>query len=477
MISSRAIPLQIAPIHRFLFRNQMLTTLQKIVLNGGPGDARMARWELFSALSLWSCLLLLVAAIVTARSAGVSLFLSHYGGRELALVYVVVGIAVVSFIYGLSWITHGVQYDRVAVATVLGLGLGTATFRLVLPPVHSGNTWMYGAMYIFLETFALVTSMQVWTLANSLFSSDQARRLYVFIATGGIFGSMLGGLVIRFGNMLPTADLLWVVVGLCPAMVVAIRIFKRYARRLRQFVVKVPGIQARVGTVQPDGTEPMVRWIRHPVLRRRSVFWLVVRLALLAFLGAFTTNLVDFYFKTYADRQFHGDTAKLTRFFGSFYLSVGCMSLAMQLVVTPVIVRRASVFAGLAITPAMLSAVTLTNLFGASLFRATLLKLVDSSFAHSVQRSCTEMLYTPLPPNLTGEIKLISEGAAGRAGLVVSGLVLWLLAPVLNTERTLVLVASLLVCWFGALMAVRQAYRASVTPPMRAPAKIWKRAA
>jgi ATP/ADP translocase len=104
------------------------------------------------------------------------------------------------------------------------------------------------------------------------------------------------------------------------------------------------------------------------------------------------------------------------------------------------------------------------NLLGVTLFRATILKLFDSGFAHSVHRSCTEMLYTPLPPHLTGEVKLISEGVAGRAGLVMSGLALYGLAPVLNTHRTLVLVAAMLASWFASLVVLKRAYHHAASP-------------
>jgi ATP/ADP translocase len=439
-----------------------MNLLRRVVLKGDPGDPRHERWELLSALSLWCCLSLLIAAVVIARTAGASLFLSHYGGRALAVVYVAVGIAVVSIIYGLSWVTHGFRYDRVAISTVLTLGLGTAAFRLYLPSITTGEgTWVYGALYIFLETFALVTTMQVWTLANSLFTSAQAKRLYVFIATGGILGSVIGALATRTMGAGDTLNLLWLVVALCPPMVVAIRIFTHQARHLRQVVVKEPIIRVPPTETWEDNDQT-VRWIRHPVLRQRSVFRLASRLALLAFLAAFTTNLIDFYFKTYADEQFQGDTAGLTRFFGNFYLSVGCVSLVMQLVVTSTIVQRSSIFVGLALTPAVLAAGTIWNIFAASLARATFLKLIDSGFAHSVQRSCTEMLYTPLPANLTGEIKLVSEGVAGRAGLVMSGVALWFLAPSLNPERTLTLVACLLAAWLVALVILKRAYVTAV---------------
>ncbi len=442
--------------------------LRRIVLGGDPIDSQQARWEFLGALSLWSCLCLLIAAVVIARAAGASLFLSNYDGRELALVYVVVGLAVVAIIYGLSWLTHGVQYDRVAIGTIAILAVGTAAFRLAIPATLRGDrNWVFGAMYVFLETLVLVTTMQVWTLANSLFNSAQAKRLYVFIASGGIFGSILGGAATRSFAYLSTTNLLWIVVGLCPPMIVAIRVFRKQARHLRRVVVKD---QLSLDHAQEslDHTNPFL-WIRHPALRQRRVFRMASRLSLLAFLVTFTTNLIDFYFKTYADEQFHGDTLSLTQFFGSFYVLVGCVSLGMQVLITPLIVRNSSLFVGLALTPLVLSAGTLLNVLGAGLVRATFLKLCDSGFAHSVHRCCTEMLYTPLPSNVTGEIKLLAEGVAGRAGLVSSGLLLWILAYRFQPIHSLELISVLLVLWFVALALLKNTYRAVEPTPMANP--------
>jgi AAA family ATP:ADP antiporter len=431
--------------------------LQRLILNGAPADPAQARWEFLSAVALWASMMLLVCAVVTGRAAGAALFLNQYGGRELALVYVLVGLAVVPVVYGLSWVTHGIRYERVAVVTIAALGVGTTVFRLLIPcGGRAVHPWLFAALYVFLETFAVVSTVQVWTLANSLFNAAQARRLYVFIATGGILGSVLGGAGIRLLGFLRTVDLLWVVVGLCPLVITGLTVFNRQAHRLRRVVVKEPLIALALAA-SPRGDQ-MIPWIRHPVLRRRPVFRIVSKLALLTFLGAFTTNLIDFYFKTYADQQFAGNAAELARFFGNFYLLVGGVSLVMQLVVTPAIVRHSVVFTGLALMPAVLSLCTTVNLLGATLVRATLLKLFDSGFAHSVYRSCTEMLYNPLPPDLTGEVKLISEGVAGRAGVVMAGLMLFLLAPVLTTGRTLGLISLLLVCWLAALGLLKRTY-------------------
>ncbi len=434
-----------------------MSLMHRFILGDPDTSDRTPARELPSALALWICLFLLIFAVVVGRAAGAALFLNHYGGKGLGLVYVLVGLAVVSIIYGISWATHGVRPERIAIGTMVLLGSGTLLFRLLLlVKVPGGNDLVYGALYVFLETFALVTTMQVWTLANRVFSSAQAKRLYVFIATGGIMGSLVGGAVIRSLHSWPTIDLLWLVAGACPPMVAATLVFRYFAAK----AAVESGSRARPErALAPGSRSGTVRWIHHPVLRHRSLLRLVSKLGLVTFLMAFTTNLIDFYFKTYADNHFHGDTAQLTRFFGNFYLLTGCTSLAVQLLITPIVMRYSGVFGGLALIPAALSFGTAFNLVGASLIRATLLKLFDSGLAHSLYRSCIEMLYIPLPHHLTGEVKLISEGIAGRAGLVTAGLVLFGFAPVLTPRRTLLLIAVLLALSLAALLVLERAYR------------------
>jgi ATP/ADP translocase len=179
-------------------------------------------------------------------------------------------------------------------------------------------------------------------------------------------------------------------------------------------------------------------------------------------LMVFSTTLVDFYYKTYADHRYGGDVEELTTFFGGFYFWVGIATLAAQMVLTPFVLRRATAFDGLLVSPVALAAGALLNLLIPGLWSAAIFKLTDSVLSHSVYRSCQEILYTPLPTSWVERFKSISDGVWGRYGLLLAGLMLMAIAPALERfgSHWLLPVAVIsMVAWGLAVGHLRKAYR------------------
>ena len=184
----------------------------------------------------------------------------------------------------------------------------------------------------------------------------------------------------------------------------------------------------------------------------------------------FTTTLIDFYFKFFADHQYRGDLGKLAGFFGNFYLAVGLTTLVVQLCITPLVVNKATPFTGLTLMPVLLGLAAILNFANPALWPATLLKLLDSALAHSLDRSCREMLYTPLPPRWTGSLKALADGMAGRVGLIVAGAFLWVSAPLVDPRQILVAIAGCLVIWLGAVATLRRTYQRGLPEMWERPA-------
>src|SRR6185503_9330803 len=76
---------------------------------------------------------------------------------------------------------------------VISLSAGLALPWLI----QDDHPLLFGALYLLIESFAFITTVQFWAIANGALSWEQARRLYVFIGTGGIFGSIVGGMITR----------------------------------------------------------------------------------------------------------------------------------------------------------------------------------------------------------------------------------------------------------------------------------------
>src|ERR1041384_6589091 len=54
------------------------------------------------------------------------------------------------------------------------------------------DIWMGRVFYVWITVFALFNTSIFWCLMADAFTSDQAKRLFGFIAVGGTFGSLTG---------------------------------------------------------------------------------------------------------------------------------------------------------------------------------------------------------------------------------------------------------------------------------------------
>ncbi|HEY6618751.1 MAG TPA: hypothetical protein VIY68_04335, partial [Steroidobacteraceae bacterium] len=54
----------------------------------------------------------------------------------------------------------------------------------------SNDRWIAAAFYVWVSTFNLLTISVFWSLMADIFSSDQAKRLFGFIAAGGTVGTI-----------------------------------------------------------------------------------------------------------------------------------------------------------------------------------------------------------------------------------------------------------------------------------------------
>jgi AAA family ATP:ADP antiporter len=56
----------------------------------------------------------------------------------------------------------------------------------------TNDRWIAAAFYVWVSTFNLLTISVFWSLMADIFSSDQAKRLFGFIAAGGTVGTICG---------------------------------------------------------------------------------------------------------------------------------------------------------------------------------------------------------------------------------------------------------------------------------------------
>ena len=146
--------------------------------------------ELRPTFLLFSYLLLGMATVICLKAVASSVFLSVYDASRLPwadlVVTVVVG-GVVSYYLKLS---NRLPLARLVFLSQMGLAAGFIAFWLLLMGAVEGTPLL---LYVMVGVLSALIPSQVWTVAGSVLTTRQAKRLFALIGSGGILGAALGG--------------------------------------------------------------------------------------------------------------------------------------------------------------------------------------------------------------------------------------------------------------------------------------------
>ena len=153
---------------------------------------------------------LIIMALYQLKPASRSLILDAIGADYLP--YIWVGSAIVLFVsiviyerlldrFGRFQLVLGTAAVFIAILVLFWLGLNGSTPVIAI------------AFYIFVDLFGVVMVEQFWSLANSVYGTQDGKKWYGLVGTGGLIGGAVGsataGLLIK-STSLQTRDLLLV---------------------------------------------------------------------------------------------------------------------------------------------------------------------------------------------------------------------------------------------------------------------------
>jgi len=403
--------------------------------------------ELRRAFPLFAYLFLTMASSVASKAARDALFLDRY--RAIDLPYVDIAIAVLVGIAAsvYLWIGHRTNLRNLLVGSILFFAANAIVFWTwsASSVVESGALFI--AIYIWVGVFSVLAPSQVWTLANYVMTTREAKRSFGFIGSGAILGWIVGGLatrtaVSRFGTEIMLA-LVALSLMVCALLVVVIW------RNRPDYVgndMPAAGIGTDSGTLW--GSLGLVR--ESPYLRA---------IAALVLISALTTTVAGWQFKAMAKAAIP-DTDELAMFFGTFNMIAGVMSLILQLVLTGRVLRTAGVGAALFIVPTAMLMGSLGVFVLGTLAAAAALKASDQVLRYSIDKATTELLYLPVPAAHTFRVKSFIDTVVYRLGDAGGGLVVLLFAAVLQWSAVdLSLVGVVLIgAWLVAAFVARRQY-------------------
>jgi AAA family ATP:ADP antiporter len=310
--------------------------------------------------------------------------------------------------------------------------------------------WCAATLYVWVGICGVLTVTQVWTLANFVWTTREAKRLFGLLGSAGIVGGIAGGFVAKsIAHTMGTDAMLLVIAGLllpCAALVPVV-----WAQRYPQ-----------AGEPETTGANAPSAGLRDSVWRVRQSPHLRT-IAILILLASVVTTVVGWQFKAIAKDAFVEKDA-LAAYLGAFTGYAGLLSLLTQLLVTTKLLRRFGVGVALLVLPCFLAAGSVAVAFSGALWAVTLVRGSDSVFRYSVDSSAVQLMYLPVPAAIKLQVKSFIDTVVWKLGDGLAGVILlvfataWRFTPQQISGVTLVLIGG----WCAAALAARRRYVATL---------------
>src|SRR5215208_5261582 len=377
--------------------------------------------ELERGFLLFAYLFLVIGSFVAGKATRDALFLYRFSARQLP--YVDIAVALLVGVWVAIYIRLGQHVSvRTLISGCLVFFASNSLLFWYLSHRHEAP-WLLPVVYVWVGMFGVIAAAQVWTLANYVLTTREAKRLFGFIGSGAISGNIVGGFVVQHSATRFGAES--TLIGMAVALVVCAVLVDRLWR-LRHLAQSTDPGEAEVREAVsrgPGGLPESVRQIAaSPYL---------TAIAALVLASSFVTAIVAWQFKAVAVAAIK-DKDGLTAFFGRFSFYTGLLSLALQWLLTSRLLRRFGLGVALSVVPVALALGSLGLLISGSLAAAILLRGGDQVLRYSIDRPAAELLYLPLPAEQTLQVKSFIDTVVWRLGDGLSGLVILLLATGLH---------------------------------------------
>lgn len=373
-----------------------------------------------------------------------SIFVDRVGADQLPFVYILTAVFVIALM-----VVYSRYVERVGRLELLLWSLGALSAVLVgfWWLLRGGSTfWTSGAFYIFGKLYPLILVSQFWLVANLLFSTSQARRLFGPIGVGLILGGVAGSVVSgAMAEVVGSEALLLIAVGI---LGVCALIILRLAPEMGE------GSDAS-GRLTEEVSGSAVA-----LLRRSSH---LKTIALILGVTIVVGTLIDWQFNRAVEIHVVGEDAK-TRFFGTFFGVLNVASVAVQVLFTGWVLRRFGLQVALLVLPLGLTVATAGVLAVPVLLTASLAKGTEGALRYSLDQATRELLYLPVPLHVKYKVKPLIDLAVYRGGTGVGGVLLLVAVNGLGFSIRQVgfLTLAALVVWVGAALRMRREFGRSL---------------
>src|SRR5215470_1325391 len=369
------------------------------------------------ALLLCFCLFLIISCVVIGKVARDALFLARFLAVQLPYADIASGVLVGFVVAAYLRIGRYVVLGTLLVGSQVFFAANCIFFWILAHFFHP--IWLFPVFYIWVGMFSVLAPTQVWTLANYLLSTREAKKVFGVVAAGGISGWIFAGFVSKSAaHAFGTESLLF---AMTPLLLLSSLLTRRAWRtttiQLSDSEESTEGIAA-----QRDVRGSIRLVLSSPYLRAIAIVICVSNLV---------TMFTAWQFKAIAKQSFANKDV-LAAFFGSFYLYAGLLALVFQFLLTTRLLRRFGIATMLFLMPVIVLIGSAGLLISGTLTAVVLLKGSDQVLRYSIDRATVELLYLPLSARLKLQAKWFIDTVVWRFGDGLAGILVLIFATYLH---------------------------------------------
>jgi len=419
-------------------------------LNVRSGD--LGRGTLLS-----SCLFLVISSYKIGGVASSALFLSRFHASQLAYADISSSILVAVVIAGYMSISRRMILRDLLVGTMVVFATTCALFW-GLTHYYFRMIWVSPVLYIWVKAFGVLGATQIWTLANYILTTREAKRVFGMVGGGAVAGGIFAGFVSKtMAKRFGTESLLLamaVLVFICAGLVILV---------WRSSRVQVDDSQETAAGSDKTAPRNLLESLRllfsSPYLRS---------IAVVICISSLITTLTKWQFLAIA-QQFLVKKDVMAIFFGDFYFYAGILGLLFQLLLTARVLRRFQIGTALFVLPVIVLLGSAGLLALGTLGAAVALMGSDQILRYSLDKSTTELLYLPIATRIKLQVKWLIDTVIWRLGDGLSGLIVLIFATWLHLPaRQMSWIVLLLVSgWLVAVSVARRQYVSTLKESIR----------
>jgi len=282
---------------------------------------------------------------------------------------------------------------------ILNLVAFWAFIMLTGAPAKAGTVF-----FVWLSVFNLFVVSVFWSLLNDLYSSEQGKRLFGFIAAGGSLGALAGPvIVVALAKVIGPVHLLLIAA-----------VFLEISLLCMRFVVR-----AGDPPDQPERTAQRNAPIGGSVLGGLKLVLSSPYLAGVALFFLFMTGVATFLYYTQAHfiRAATVDPAERTQIFALFDIVAQTLTFAIQLFIAGRLFKRFGIGWGLTALPLIVAAgFALMAFGGTTLIMLAGFQAIRRAAQYALTRPARENLFTPLDAESKYKAKNFIDTAVYRGG-------------------------------------------------------------